>query len=65
MTKPNYKKTASTCLTKCSVEAEVAADAADEKEFAANAVRREAQAAAKAAAEAEGLGVAASDDADD
>ena len=47
------------------VEAEVAADAADEKEFAANAVRREAQAAAKAAAEAEGLGVAASDDADD
>ncbi len=47
------------------VEAEVAADAADEKEFAANAVRREAQAAAKAAAEAEGLGAAASDDADD
>ncbi len=47
------------------VEAEVAADAADEKEFAANAVRREAQAAAKAAAEAEGLGVAASDDTDD
>jgi large subunit ribosomal protein L9 len=47
------------------VEAEVAADAADEKEFAANAVRREAQAAAKAAAEAEGLGVAPSDDADD
>ncbi len=47
------------------VEAEVAADAADEKELAANAVRREAQAAAKAAAEAEGLGVAASDDADD
>ena len=47
------------------VEAEVAADAADEKEFAANAVRREAQAAAKAAAEAEGLGAAVSDDADD
>jgi large subunit ribosomal protein L9 len=47
------------------VEAEVAADAADEKEFAANTARREAQAAAKAAAEAEGLGVAASDDADD
>ncbi len=47
------------------VEAEVAADAADEKEFAANTARREAQAAAKAAAEAEGLGVAATDDADD
>jgi large subunit ribosomal protein L9 len=47
------------------VEAEVAADAADEKEFAANTVRREAQAAAKAAAEAEGLGVGSSDDADD
>jgi large subunit ribosomal protein L9 len=47
------------------VEAEVAADAADEKEFAANAVRREAQAAAKAAAEAEGLGAAASDDTGD
>jgi large subunit ribosomal protein L9 len=47
------------------VEAEVASDAADAKEHEANAVRREAQAAAKAAAEAEGLGAAASDDADD
>jgi large subunit ribosomal protein L9 len=47
------------------VEAEVASDAADAKEAEGNAARREAQAAAKAAAEAEGLGVAASDDTDD
>jgi large subunit ribosomal protein L9 len=46
------------------VEAEVAADAADEAEAAANAKRREEQAAAKAAVEAEGgLSADAGDDA--
>jgi large subunit ribosomal protein L9 len=47
------------------VEAEVAADAAEAKEAAANVARREAQAAAKAAEAEAGLGIGASDDADD